>query len=325
MKSGRAALFILLSAVGAVLASPLVVEGQQPGRVPRVGVFVFTPALREAFVQGLREAGYVEGQNIIVEYRIGAASQGVTLEKQIEELLALKVDVIVGSAVVIATVKKASPTVPIVAIDFYGDPIASGFVATYARPAGNVTGVFLDMPELAGKHLELLRELLPGLSRVAVLSGTSYHEPHLRAIEAAARSANVTIRPVSVRGDADLGEALDNAVRERPQALIAVANAILHRNRKQIADAALKQRLPTITVFTNFPEVGGLIGYGPNFPDFWRRGASYVDRILKGAKPGDLPIERPTKFELVINLKTAKALGLTIPPSLLLRADHVIE
>jgi putative ABC transport system substrate-binding protein len=249
----------------------------------------------------------------------------VPLAKQVEELLTLNVDVFVGSGPVIATVNKATRAVPSVVIDLYSDPIASGFVATYARPGGNVAGVFLDLPELASKHLELLRDLLPGLSRVAVLWDDRFSGPQFHAIEAAARSTKVTIRPVPVRGEADLATALDRVIRERPQALVALAAPVTSRNRQQIADVALKHRLPTISLFTNFPEAGGLIGYGPNYPDLWRQGARYVDRILKGAKPADLPIERPTKYELVINGKTAKALRLTIPPSLLLRADHVIE
>lgn len=322
MKAARVALAFTLGL--GVLVAPLATCAQPATKVPRIGFVIFTPELKDAFLQGLRDAGYVDGRNIIVEQRLGERP-GVPYGKDVIELLESKVDVLVLTGSGALNAKKATSTVPVVAIDLYNDPIASGLVATYGRPGGNITGLFLDLPDLVGKHVQLLREAVPGLSRVGVLWDDRIGGPQFRALEVAARATGITVRPVAVHNENDLGSALDRVVKERPQALLGLGAPVISRNRKRIADVALAHRLPAITIYPSFPEVGGLIGYGPKLPDLWRRAASFVDRILKGTPPGDLPIERPAKYHLVINLRTAKALGLEIPPALLLQADHVIQ
>jgi putative ABC transport system substrate-binding protein len=226
---------------------------------------------------------------------------------------------------VIDIAKKATSGVPVVGLDLESDPVASGFAASLARPGGNVTGIFLDMQELGGKQLQLLKETLPRLTRVAVLWEPEIGEPQLRAIEEAARAAGLTLSAFGVRLGEEVRPAVERLVRERAQALVVLTSPLLFNNREQIVELTRKYRLPNISPFIRFPNAGGLMAYGPDSVELYRRAATYVDKILRGAKAGDLPIERPTKFELVINLTTAKVLGLTIPPSLLARADQVIE
>jgi putative ABC transport system substrate-binding protein len=280
----------------------------------------------EAFRQGLRELGWTEGQNITVEYRY-ANGNNDRLPELAAELVRLKVDVIVASVGTDAAIAKSATTsIPIVMASG-GDPVAGGLVVSLAQPGGNITGLTQMAPELTGKRLELLKQIVPNLSRVAVLwyprgttSPLSWKEMQLPA-----RELGIRLQSLEVQSSADFAKAFHDATTARAGAVLVLPNPLFAANLKRIAELAAKTRLPSIFHLREFPDVGGLVSYGVDRTDMYRRAAAYVDKILKGAKPADLPIEQPTKFELVINLKTAKALGLTIPPSLLLRADHVIE
>ena len=278
-----------------------------------------------AFRAGLGDLGYVEGQNLVIDTRY-AEGRPERYPAIIGELLALKPDVIAGNGPqAIRAAQSATATVPIVANDLESDPVASGFIKSLARPGGNITGVFLDLPELAGKQLQFLQEMLPGIRRVAVLWDPSVNRAQLDAIEAAARVAGITLLPLSVQRTEDIETALGRAGRERVRALSVLTSPLIFTNRPRITELALKQRLPSISIVSSFPEGGGLMAYGPNFPAIFRRLGTYIDRIFKGMSPAELPVERPTTFEMVINLKTAKTLGLTMPRVLLIRADRVIQ
>ena len=316
-----------------LLAAPFAVEAQPAGKVPRIGFLVAASAsdsayarLIETFRQGLRDLGYVEGRNIVVEYRY-ADGKYERLPALAAELVRLKVDVIVshGTPGPLAA-KQATSAIPIV-MTSAGDPVGSGLVSSLARPGGNVTGLSLMVPELGGKRLQLLKEILPGLSRVAVLwnAANPYASLVAREMEATATTLGVQLQALVVRGPDDFAGALAAATTGRAGALTAVEDPLTITKRTQIVDFAAKSRLPAIYGVKEFVDAGGLMSYGVNLVDLYRRAAAYVDKILKGAKPADLPVQQPTKFEFVINLKTAKALGLTIPPSVLLRADEVIQ
>lgn len=220
---------------------------------------------------------------------------------------------------------KATNTVPVIGIDLESDPVASGWAHSLARPGGNLTGLFLDIPELGGKLIEFAREAVPGLSHLAVLWDKTIGGIQFDATAAAARAAGISLRSLPIRGLAEIYEALERATVEQSGALVMLSSPLFFNQRSQIADFALRKRLPTITLFTIFPKIGGLLAYGPNLASMFGRAAYYIDRVLSGANPGELPIERPTRFELVINLKTARTLGLTVPQSVLARADEVIE
>jgi putative ABC transport system substrate-binding protein len=315
---------------GGLLVTPLAAEGQPaPGKVPLIGLLDYgTPdAARltwwKAFRQGLRDLGYVEGQSIRFEER-WAQGRPDRLPGLAAELVRLQVVVVVtGGGEAARAAKQATATVPIV-MATGSDPVKRGIVESLARPGGNVTGVSSISSELMAKRIELLRELLPKISRVAILwDETPNARMSVQELEAAARAFGIGIHTVGVRGPNDFARAFSEAGGDR--AVIVVASSSMFTERKRIADLALKHRLPTALGAREYVEAGGLFSYSVNYPDQFRRAASYVDKILKGAKPADLPIEQPTKFELVINLKTAKALGLTIPPSLLQRANQVIE
>jgi putative ABC transport system substrate-binding protein len=312
-----------------MLLAPLVAEAQQAGKVPRVGYleagFLSAHPL-EAFKHGLHENGYAEGQNLTIEYR-AAEGKPERLAELAAELVRLKVDVIFAvSPPAIRAAKNATRTISIVFAGA-GDPVASGFVDSLARPGGNVTGLTLLGPELTGKRLELLKEAVPGVARMAVLWNPA--EPTAGAmrkeVEGAARTLGLQLQFLGVRVPAEFESAFSTMAKERVGAFIVLPDAMLHSHKRRIVDLAAKSRLQAIYYAKDYAEAGGLMSYGASFPDLFRRAATYVDKILKGAKPADLPIEQPTKFELVINLKTAKALGLTIPQSLLLRADEVIQ
>jgi len=313
--------------IGAMVAAPLEVQAQ-PG-VVRVGILASgsprSVPLIGVFEQRLRELGFVEGQNLIVEFRTaeGRAERLPTLAR---DLVRLKVDVILAAtAPAVRAVKQATGTIPIVTIATDYDPIAAGFVVSLSRPGGNVTGLFLRQLELTAKQLGLLKDALPQVSRVAVLSD-EFSADQLRAAEAAARSLHVQLEPFELRNAPyDFEGALRAAVEARAGALLALAFPLMYRDRDHVAALALKRRLPGMFPFRENAEAGGLMAYGANLSEMYRNAATYTGKILKGAKPVDLPMEQPTKFELVINARTAKALGLTIPPSLLLRADQVIE
>jgi putative tryptophan/tyrosine transport system substrate-binding protein len=306
-------------------------KAQQPKKVPRIGFLAATKpaavaARVEAFRQGLRELGYVEEKNIIVDYRYGEGK--ADRERELAaELARLKVDVIVtgGPAATRAT-KEATSTIPIVMAQD-NDPVGNGFVASLARPGGNITGLATLAPEISGKRLELLKEIVPKLSRVAVF-GTSTQPGYaqvLKETELAAGALKVKLQYLDVLSPEDIETAFRAASKERSDAVLVLQAGVFSSRRPQIADLAVKSRLPAIYFQTEFVEAGGLMSYATSYTDLNRRAATYVDKILKGAKPADLPVEQPTKFELVINLKTAKKIGLTIPANVLLRADKVIK
>ena len=317
----------------AVLVVPLAAEAQPAAKVPRIGFLSqFSPAdprtlgrLR-AFQQGLRELGYVEGQNVAIESR-WAEGKWDRLPGLAAELVRLKVDVIVTAApVAIQAAKQATATIPIVMAGII-DPVATGFVATLAHPGGNITGLSLMTLELVGKQLEILREIVPKVSRVAVLSNpaSAGTEPQLRHAQGAARALGMRLQVLEARGPSEIDSAFAAMTREQAGAVIVLVDGMFLDQRTRIADLAAKRRLPAMYGMRDHVEAGGLITYATNILDRYRRAATFVDKILKGAKPGDLPVEQPTTFELVINLKTAKALGLTIPESMLLRANEVIQ
>jgi putative ABC transport system substrate-binding protein len=319
----------LLTSLAGVIAAPLAAEAQRQAQVARIGVIPSgSPATSapsvDAFRQRLRELGYVEGRNVAIEVRY-AVAQPERFRGQAVELVGLGVDVIVASnTLATRAAKDERSTIPIVMVTV-GDAVGAGLVRSLSRPGGNITGHSFLGPELALKGFDLLTEALPRATRLAVLFNPEIAPDPLgfRALDAAAQAKGVTLQPVELRRSDDLNPALAATGQARPNALLVFAASPVQQNR--IVEFAAKNRFPALYGFREAVDSGGLMSFGPKFLDLWRGAANYVDRILKGAKPGDLPVEQPTKFELVINLKTAKALGLTIPPSLLLRADQVIE
>jgi putative ABC transport system substrate-binding protein len=323
-----------LAGTGVVLlAAPLAAEAQQAAKIARIGYLSINAVtgrhLTEAFRQALRDLGYVEGGNVVMEYR-DAEGRAERLPALAAELLALKVDVIVAPSTPAAlAAKQATSTLPIVFIGA-SVPVTDGLVTSLARPGGNVTGLSVLASELVGKRLELLKQAVPGVSRVAVLwqpggQGERTDKDLVKEAEVAARALGVRLQLVEARGPADIDRAFADMTRARAGALAVLGSPMLFAERRRLADLAAKNRLPAVYARREWVEAGSLMAYGPNVADLFRRAATYVDKILKGAKPGDLPVEQPQKFELVINLKTAKALGLTIPPSLLGRADEIIQ
>ena len=312
---------------------PLAVEAQQAAKFARIGFLSSNLAARthlfEAFRQGLRDLGYVEGRDVVIEYR-DAEGKLERLRALAAELVALKVDVIVASGTLAALdAKQVTGTLPIV-FSPAADPVASGLVASLARPGGNITGVSVLAPELVGKRLEQLKQVVPGVSRVAVLwqpggLGERTEKDTLQAAEVAARALAVRLHFVEARGPADLDRAFSSMTSARAGALTLMPSNMFVTERRRLVDLAARNRLPAVYLVREFVDAGGLMSYGPNLADLYRRAAIYVDKILKGAKPADLPVEQPTTFELVINLKTARTLRLTIPPSMLGRADEVIQ
>ena len=317
--------------LGGAAAWPLAARAQQSHRVPRIGVLLLgTPASfagrTQAFVEGLRDLGYVEGSTVAIEWKWGQ-DQVERLPDLAAELVSAQVDVIVtGGTPPAKTLKNATRTIPIV-MAIVGDPVAAGLVDSLARPGGNATGFSIVATDLSGRRLQLLKEIVPGLSSVAVLSNVAnpQSQMELGETQSAARRLDLRLHSVPISADTSIEDALEKIKKEPVQALIVVTDAILYSQRRQILDWAAGNRLPAMYPYREFPDAGGLVSYAPNVSDLFRRAASYVDRIIKGANPGDLPVEQPTKFELVINLKTAKALGLEVPPTLLARADEVIE
>ena len=314
-------------AMALVMMAPLVTEAQEAVKVARIGIL--RPGSPpdpyvDVFRQGLRELGYTEGRNISIEIR-WAEGRDERLAGLAADLVRLKVDVIVAGGTATVEAAKATTTIPIV-MPVSSDPVRLGLAASFARPGGNVTGLALLSEELPGKWIELAKEILPRVSRVAVLSDPQYSADQLSVSEAAARSLGLRLQVLNVSRPEEFATAFAEAKKNRAEALIVLGSAFFYAHRTELVALAAKQRLPTIYHQKQFVVgSGGLMSYGPDFNDLFRRAAGYVDKILKGAKPGDLPIEQPTKFELVINLKTAKALGITIPQSILLRADEVIR
>ena len=327
---------VFVGGLAGVLAAPLAAGAQQPAKVSRIGWLLTgsleapeTRALLSAFRQGARERGYVEGQNLVIEYR-QAEGQLDRFPALAADLVRLKVDLIVaGSTSAARAAQKATTAIPIVAPTM-GDPIGDGFVASLARPGGNITGLTFLGPELAPKRLELLKEALPRMSRlVGIWHPGSLSErttkDMLSQTETAAQILGVQLEFVEVRSPDEIDRVFSTMARRRPDAFVMFPSVMFFIERRRVIDLAEKNRLPSIYVAREFVDIGGLFSYGASISDLFRRTAVYVDKILKGAKPADLPVEQPTKFELAINLKTANALGLTIPPSVLGRADEVIQ
>jgi putative ABC transport system substrate-binding protein len=325
---------IFLTTVAGVLVAPLTAEAQQAAKVARIGLLATnlaaSPHVWGAFRQGLRDLGYVEGRSLVIEYR-DAEGKFERFPALAAELVALRADVIFvggGTRAALAAMQ-VTKTIPIV---FAGvaDPVAIGLVTSLARPGGNVTGLSGFATELVGKCLEQLTQAVPGVGRVAVLwlpgaLPERTEKDYLKAADVAARALGVRLQVVEARGPEDLGRAFSEMTRARAGALTVLPYQLFVNERRRLVDLAAKNRLPAVYPLREFVDAGGLMAYGWNIADLYRRAATYVDRILKGTKPADLPVEQPTKFELVINLKTAKALGLTIPPSLLGRADEVLR
>ena len=316
--------------IGAGPSAPLAAQAQQAGKVYRLGFLWDGPAVfpdaMEAFRQGLRDLGYVEGRNIAIEYR-WAEGKPERMRELAEQLVRLKVDVIMApSSVYTGAAKEATSEIPIIFMS-HADPLRTGHVASLGRPGGNITGLSIMMTETNVKGLELFKKAVPRLSRVAVVwdPATPSHGPGRNAVEEAGPSLGLRIQSVAVRSATEYASAFSAMVRERADGVLVLSTPLFIAGAKRLAELALTHKLPSLFGPKHHVESGGLMSYSPDRPDLWRRGAIYVDKILKGAKPADLPVQQPTKFELVINLKTAKALGLTIPPSLLQRADQVIQ
>jgi putative ABC transport system substrate-binding protein len=325
----RAVVHVLMLLSFGISAAPPAAGAQQPAKIPRIGLL--RPGSPpdpyvDAFRQGLRDLGYVEGQTIALEYR-WAEGRSARLPLLAAELVQLKVDVIVTQGEVMTRpVKEATSTIPIV-MATSGDPVGAGLVASLAHPGGNVTGLSSAAPDLAGKQLQLLKEAVPKVSRVSILYDPAIVANVLIVKEAqvAGRTLRLTVHPLEVRTPDELGPAFDAMTRGRAQALLALGDPFTMTHKRRILDLAAKRRLPVISQFRDFADGGGLMSYGPDRLDMFRRAATFVDKILKGRKPADLPVEQPTRFELLINMKTAKALRLTIPESFLIRADQVIQ
>jgi putative ABC transport system substrate-binding protein len=317
---------------GSLLAGPLPVAAQQAVRIPRVGVVADPPypnSRLEAFRQGLRDLGYVEGQNVLLEIRRWDGVSGHS-RALVAELIRIPVDVLlVGSTGDALVAQQMTKRIPVVAA-YAGDLVGSGAVASLARPGGSVTGLTTDQPGLSAKRLDLMKQAVPGLSRVAVFMSPSREVPSvgehmLRDTEIAATALGVHLDVIRVEQAGDLERGFKTAIRNRAEAILILPSQFWGANAKRVGDLALRYRVPVTAQDPGLVEAGGLIQYGVDFPDLCRRAATFVDKILKGAKPGDLPVQQPEKFDLIVNLKTAKALGLTIPPSLLQRADQLIE
>jgi ABC-type uncharacterized transport system substrate-binding protein len=314
---------------GAAVAWPLAARAQQPRRLPTIGFLgtatssawsQWTPA----FSQRLRELGWIEGHTVAIEYR-WAEGREERYTQIVAELIRLRVDVIVTGGAALPAAKQATSVIPIV-FAVAGDPVGSGAVASLARPGGNITGLSTQAPDLGGKRLELLREVVSGLRRLAIMANVGYPSALLEMgeVRAAARTLGIEVATLEIWRADEIASAFE-ALKGRAEALYVPADPLVNSNRVRINTLALTARLPTMYGLREYVEAGGLVSYGPNFPDLFRRAADYVDKIMRGAKPADLPVEQPTKFDLTINLTTAKALGLEVPPTLLARADEVIE
>ena len=325
----RHAVTLPLALALGVLAVPLAAGGQPPGKVPRVGILRagILPAgdlFMEPFRQGLRDLGYVEGQNILLEFR-SAEGKPERFPALAADLVRSKVDIIVASGTAgIRAARKASTTIPII-MAVHGNPVEVGFVNSLARPGGNITGLSFMNPELSAKRVELLKELVPKLRRVVALWDPTTLRLNADVTSRAAQSLGLELEVIEARGRADFASAFAAARRQRAGAVIPLASPVFVSERRVLVDLAARHRLPAVYETREFVDEGGLVSYGAHYPDLFRRAAVYVDKILKGAKPADLPVEQPMRFELVINLKTAKTLGVTFPQSIFIRTDQVIQ
>jgi putative tryptophan/tyrosine transport system substrate-binding protein len=321
----------LIALSGAAAAWPLAAAAQPSRKFARIGFLGNSTAaleetLVEAFRQGLRDYGYLEGQDVVIEYR-WAEGKYERFPALLAELIAIKVDVIVTAGTPAAlAVQRATTSVPFVMIAV-GDPVGTGLVKSLGSPGGNITGLTSMAPELEGKRLELLKEVLPTISHVAVLWNpvNPFQLSSEKEVQAAARALRIKVLSLAVRSPQEMEGAFSTILKEKPEALLVLADRLFLHNRALIMDFATRNRLPGVHAYRELVEVGGLMSYGPSYADMHRRAASYVNVILKGAKPASLPVQRPTKFDLVVNLKAAKALGLAFPEAILLRADHIIE
>jgi ABC-type uncharacterized transport system substrate-binding protein len=320
----------LATVVGAALVRPRPGEAQPSGSVARIGFLWDTPAVwphaLEAFRQGLRELGWIEGRNLVIEYR-WAEGRFERLPAMVEDLLRLKVDLIVApTSIYTGAAKRATSTIPIVFIS-HADPLGSGHVASLARPGGNATGLTIVMSETMAKSVELLKATIPGLGRLAVVwdPATPSHRPALKAVEDASRALGLRVQAVAVRNAGEFDAAFSTMGQERAGAVIVLSTPLFMGGTKRLAELGLTHKLPTMFGPREHVEAGGLLSYSPDRADLYRRAATYVDKILKGANPAELPVQQAQKFELVVNLRTAKALGLTIPASVLARAEQVLE
>ena len=328
IRSKRVFVFGLCTVLFALCASA---EAQQPMKIPRIGYlsgtsFSANSARIEAFRQGLRELGYVEGKNIVIEYRY-AAGKPDRLSQLAAELVRLKVDVIVTAGpAVTRPAKEATSTIPIV-MGYDNDPVGNEFVASLSHPGGNITGLSSLAPEISGKQLELLKEIIPKLSRVAVLGQSTYpgNAQSLRDTELAASAFGIELQNLDIQDSKDIENAFREASKGRAGAVLLLANPVVFSQRAQVVDLAAKSRLPAMYWSSEFVEGGGLMTYSVSVTDLFRRAATYMDKILKGAKPAELPVEQPKKFDFLVNLKAAKQIGLAIPPNVLARADRVIR
>jgi putative tryptophan/tyrosine transport system substrate-binding protein len=314
-----------ISVIAGAIAWPLVARAQ-PQAMPVIGwiaeVAEVPLAVGAAFRRGMAELGYVEGKNFATEHRFGPEP----LPQAAVDLVRLNVNAIfAGAPAALAAVSNATTTIPVVGLDLESDPVARGYVKSHARPGRNVTGMFLDIPELSGKQVGLLREIVPRLSRIAIFGVPGLNALQFAATETAARAAAVEAEIIEVRVPDDFEGAMQAARVRHVEAGILLSSPLAFAFSKQISELALAKRLPLISLFGEFPKTGGLLAYGPNLGEMFRRCGSYVGKILQGAKPSDLPIQRPEKFDLVVNLKTAEALGLSVPPMLLAISDEVIE
>jgi putative tryptophan/tyrosine transport system substrate-binding protein len=317
----------LKAIAGSAAVIPPAAHAQKPAKVPVIGVLWPNPPSQfEPIRQGLKDLGYVDGKNIRFEFRWAEGALDKLPEMALE-LVKIPADLIITLAPpATLAAQRATRTIPIVFVAM-GDPLASGVVTSLARPGANLTGTTRMISEMSAKHVEMLKEIYPALSNLAVLwnPNNSSHPPALKAAEASARSMSLKFRPIEVRSIAELDDVFATITRERPDGMLFIADPIFFIQLRRMADFVTTNRLPAIANFVEFPKLGGLMGYAPSLPDEYRHAASHIDKILKGANPGDLPIEQPTRFQLVINLKTAKMLGITVPPTLLTRADEVIE
>ena len=325
----RELIALLGSAAATTVVSPLAVRAQQPGKLPTIGLLGTTTASTDsertaAFVKRLRELGWIEGRTVAIEYR-RAEGHDERFSEIAAEFVRLKVDVIVTSGTALVAAKRATSIIPIV-FAVAADPLGTGMVASLARPGGNVTGLSNQVTDLAAKRLEFLREVVPRLRHLAVMANISYPAAALemREVQTTARALGLDVITLEIRQAVDIAAAFE-VLRERAEALYVCVDALVNTNRTRINSLAIGARLPTMHAVRENVEAGGLISYGANVPSLYRRAGDYVDKILRGAKPADLPVEQPTEFDLVVNLITAKALGLTMPPAVLARADEVIE